>query len=122
MATVLALLIGPSLSSVGCGAPAGSNLNERAPSFSIVDVDGSTFLWEAFGSRIGNGQVYLNNDYQHFVAGADVGFEFDGGAGLVRANVARYTEDSANSTPPRTGCTAGRFTSADKATSSVTAR
>jgi len=52
-----------------------------------IDVsDTGVFRWEALGTRLGD-----NNSYDTFLIGADVEFEFDGGA--VKANMARVNQD-----------------------------
>lgn len=61
--------------------------------------------WELLGSRLGNGVNYMNTDYQTYVLGADVDYQFP--AGHLQANFARMTELPPSQLPAVAGLTSG---------------
>lgn len=85
------------------------NLSARPPARFVgfgYQVQGSTapekedrLVWEAFGSRFGEGNVYQGLDYQHLAMGADVAYEFGAGRGRLKANYARLSDEAPDGQP-----------------------
>ncbi len=60
-------------------------------------------VWEAFGSRFGEGNVYQGLDYQHLASGGDLAYEFDQGKGRIKANYARLSDEAPDGQPLLSG-------------------
>ncbi len=73
-------------------------------------VQGSTeaekvdrLVWEAFGSRYGEGNIYQGLDYRHNVLGGDLAYEFDEARGRVKLQAVRLLDEAPDGQPLLTG-------------------
>ncbi len=70
------------------------------------DVSGNIFKdeqsrlrWEVLGTRFGNGNVFLADNYQNYVLAGNLAYEFHKNAGKVQANFARLAEEASSRAP-----------------------
>ncbi len=66
----------------------------------LVDVQEDNFLlWEILGTRIGNGNAFAGTNYQNYVLGGNLAYEFNKGAGKVQVNYVRLAEEASGGGP-----------------------
>jgi hypothetical protein len=67
-----------------------------------VDVsDTGVFRWQTIGTRLGDGNIGLTQQYQNYAIGINVGFEFAGGG--VKANFLRAANEASSGLPLTVG-------------------